>query len=205
MWGEAIWDFWAPRYERLFAQRFSLQPTRALVREHLRTVAPSPRRILDLGCGVGQLAAELADEWPGAHITAIDPAPGMIARATRDYARPHVTFAVGALETLATDDPFDVIVSTHAFPYIPAKAAALQRLHGLLTPGGRLLLVQGHVQTLYDALFFLAVKLTVSQADYLSTQALTDLLTAAGFTPGVVRPLPRAWFVPSVYLVTGTA
>ena len=199
----AIWDFWAPRYERLYAQTFALGPTRRMVLDHLDAVAPRAARILDLGCGIGQLAAELAGRRPAARITAIDPSPGMIERAGRDFARPGITYLIGALDDLPQNESYDAIVSTHAFPYLADKPRALARLRGMLRPGGRLIIVQGNTQNLYDRLFYLGIKLTVSKAEYLSTRALAHLLTAAGFTLGAVTPLPRAWFIPSVYLVEG--
>jgi 2-polyprenyl-3-methyl-5-hydroxy-6-metoxy-1,4-benzoquinol methylase len=201
--GVAIWDFWALRYERLYAQHFALGPSRRLVLDHLRARGVQPERILDLGCGVGQLARELATSYPTAHITAIDPSPGMIVRAQRAYAHATIEYHCGTVDDILPDERFDLIVSTHAFPYITHQADAMQRCHDLLLPGGRLLIVQGNTENLYDRLFYLFVKLTVSTSAYLSTRTLTTMMTAVGFTYGAITPLPRARFIPSIHLVEG--
>jgi trans-aconitate methyltransferase len=198
-----IWDFWAPRYERLYAQYFALAPTRRLVLAHLRAHSVQPVRILDLGCGVGQLARELSAAYPHARITAIDPSPAMINHARDNYAHPAIEFLQGTLDDLPAEVTFDLAISTHAFPYLADKPGALSRLYAMLTPGGRLLIVQGNTENLYDHLFFLFVKLTVSRSEYLPTRALTELLTAAGFTSGTITPLPCACFIPSISLVEG--
>ena len=59
--GKKIWDFWAPRYRRLWAQRYSLGPSRALVLERLAEEGGQAMTLLDAGCGVGQLLAAIAD------------------------------------------------------------------------------------------------------------------------------------------------
>ncbi len=200
-----IWNFWAPRYERLYAQYFALTPTRKLVLEHLRTITTqqSPLRILDLGCGIGQLAAEMADEYPAAAITAIDPSAQMIARATVDYARTNISFHTGTLDDIAGSERFDIIVSTHSFPYVAEKQQAMLRLHSLLNPAGRVIIVQGNTENIYDKLFYLGVKLTVSRAEYLPTRKLAEMMVNVGLTVTTMTPLSSKCFIPSVYLVEG--
>ena len=43
--------------------------------------AETPRRVVDLGCGSGELTATLAERWPGAEVIGIDSSPHMIERA----------------------------------------------------------------------------------------------------------------------------
>lgn len=198
-----IWNFWAPNYERLYAQHFSLRPTRHFVLRHLQEVLPHAHAILDLGCGIGQLANELAEQYPSAQVTGIDPATKMIARARRDYAHTRVEYRIGQMEDLAADERFDAVICTHSFPYISNKEQALQRIHKLLHPGGRLIIVQGNTHSLYDRLFYLAVKLTVSKSEYLSTSRISCMLKTAGFSIGAVSPLPCARLMPSIYLIEG--
>lgn len=209
--GRTIWDFWSDRYEDLLSQRYSLGPARRLVREHVAVHAPRARRILDLGCGVGQLAHELAGDLPDAEVVGVDSSEGMIARARRDYVRRNVTFVLGSYDTMACmpEGPgaehrrFDVIACTHVFPYLPDKAGALNCLHGLLEPGGRLLVVQANDEGFYDRTWLSLVKLTTAEAEFLPTRELRRLQHEAGFLPGVVRSAQKPLFVPSIYLVEG--
>jgi trans-aconitate 2-methyltransferase len=46
-----------------------------------RVGAPSPRRVVDLGCGAGNLTGQLARRWPEAAIEALDSSPEMVAAA----------------------------------------------------------------------------------------------------------------------------
>ncbi|WP_067818258.1 trans-aconitate 2-methyltransferase [Nocardia inohanensis] len=46
-----------------------------------RVRADRPRRVVDLGCGPGNLTETLADRWPGAELEATDSSPEMVAAA----------------------------------------------------------------------------------------------------------------------------
>jgi trans-aconitate methyltransferase len=198
-----IWNYWAPRYEKLWSQYFALGPGRAIIHKHLSESDLEPRRILDIGCGVGQLAFELANNWPEAEVVAADYSPGMIERARRDYSAPNLTHLHGSLEDLSERGPFDLIVSTHSFPYFPDKRLAAQRIYDLLDDHGRVLIVQANNNNFYDSLWLIFVKLTVSKAEYLSVKKLQDILSRTGLVPGAVRPIETAFFIPSVFMVEG--
>jgi trans-aconitate methyltransferase len=145
----------------------------------------------------------MADTYPDTIITAIDPSPQMIVRAMADYPRQNIAYHTGTLIDIPSDQRFDLIVSTHSFPYIPDKLPALQQIHTMLNPGGRVIIIQGNTENLYDKLFYQGVKLTVSNAEYLSTQKLSQLMKTAGFAVSSNIPLPKKWFIPSIYLVEG--
>ncbi len=198
-----IWDFWADRYEGLWAQHFSLAPSRKLVLQRFDEVVPSDARVLDLGCGVGQFVKELAERRPDCRIVGIDPSADMVARAKRDYAADNATYLHGYLWDVPRGDGFDVVTSMHAFPYMPDKYGALVRIRELLRPGGRVLVIQANTEGAYDWAFLKFVKLTTTKADYLSASQLLELMHSAGFQPGVVRPIPAPPFIPSIQLVEG--
>jgi SAM-dependent methyltransferase len=93
----------------------------------LAALPPPPARVLDVGCGAGTLARRLDDA--GFRVLAVDPdAPdGPIFRRTR-------------LEKLPEAGPFDAAVATYALHHIDSLRAALDRITGLLEPGGRLVI-----------------------------------------------------------------
>ena len=200
-----LWDFWAPRYHRLWVQRVSLGPTRALIHSRIQQVAPEARRFLDLGCGIGQLARELAERHPDAEILAVDPSSGMIERAEREFGHPKLTYRVGGIEAVADDQRFDVITSTHSFPYVPDAEAAMARMAELVAPGGRVLVVHANTENLWDWLVLKFVELTTTPAVYRSAKQVHAVMEKAGLSPGIVQPIDKAFYMPSIQLVEGLA
>jgi SAM-dependent methyltransferase len=105
-------------------------------------------RVLDVGCGSGELTAELAARVPAGRVVGLEPQPSMLALARR-VARPNQGFVAGpaqrVAELTAADAPFDVVISRAVFHWIPEAdhPAVLAQLHGVLRPGGRLRLEAG--------------------------------------------------------------
>jgi trans-aconitate methyltransferase len=100
----------------------------------LELLAPkSGERVLDLGCGTGQLTAEIADS--GAEVLGIDQSPEMIAQARRNF--PGLRFKVGDARTFAVDQPFEAVFSNAVLHWVKPAAAAVERVWLALKPGGR--------------------------------------------------------------------
>lgn len=73
-----------------------------------------PAAILDIGCGTGTFALNLANR--GYTVTAVDPAPQMIARAVQKDADGSVEWITGLVSDLSSDASFDAAIMTgHAF------------------------------------------------------------------------------------------
>lgn len=97
---------------------------------------PDPcRSVLDVGCGDGDLAAELADR--AAHVLAVDVDEGCVERATARFAgRENVE--VRALDVMTADLPpgsFDAVVSVAVVHHL-GWPGGLVRLASLVAPGG---------------------------------------------------------------------
>jgi len=99
------------------------------------------RRVLDVGCGDGVLAASLAGR--GAQVFGVDASLGMIA-AARLRAQAGQTdghFAVAHAERLPFEaDSFDAVAAITLLCFIPNAAAAISEMNRVLKPGGRLIL-----------------------------------------------------------------
>ena len=103
------------------------------------------RRALDVGCGLGALTARLHAAAPAAEWHACDVSPTAVERAAaaapgvrvfvQDLARPaELPFERGTLDLVTMAE-----VMWYVLPHLPALFG---RLHDLLRPGGRLLLLQ---------------------------------------------------------------
>jgi trans-aconitate 2-methyltransferase len=105
--------------------------------------AEQPALVVDLGCGPGQLTAELARRWPDAEVRGLDSSPEMIAAADRLAAadraaavRPRLSFAQADLRDWQPDRPVDVIVSNAVLQWVPEHEALLPGWVRALRPGG---------------------------------------------------------------------
>ncbi|MGZ4442395.1 MAG: methyltransferase domain-containing protein, partial [Nocardioidaceae bacterium] len=74
-----------------------------------RIDATDPRRVVDLGCGPGNLTGMLPARWPGADVLGIDSSPERGDRALAD-AVPGGRFEVGDARTWTAARPVDVLV-----------------------------------------------------------------------------------------------
>src|SRR5687768_6936706 len=99
-----------------------------------RIDAESPQRVVDLGCGPGNLTALLAARWPGATVTGLDSSPAMVEAARRDV--PGLAFDVADLRDWRPDAPVDVLVSNATLQWVPGHLDLLPSLAGAVAPGG---------------------------------------------------------------------
>jgi trans-aconitate 2-methyltransferase len=132
--GPGLNDPWDPAQYWVFADERS-RPFFELVG---RIRAETPARVVDLGCGNGELTATLARRWPKAAIEGIDSSAEMI-NVARKPAAGHpggLGFAVGNLTDWAPDAPVDVIVSNAALHWVPEHRELLPRWVRALAPGG---------------------------------------------------------------------
>src|SRR3990172_7044706 len=115
-------QFWKERsapFEDLFAM--------IKVREGLRVV--------DLGCGTGELTRELAEPLPDSEVLGIDVSPEMLAR-TKEHERPGLRFEHAAIESV--DGQWDGVFSHAAIQWVDDHRALVPRLLSLVRPGGQL-------------------------------------------------------------------
>jgi ubiquinone/menaquinone biosynthesis C-methylase UbiE len=103
-------------------------------------------QVLDVGCGTGTLALEVARR-PGraGRVVGVDPSTEQISRARSKAARRKllVDFQIGVIEHLAfPDQTFDVVLSTLMMHHLPTplKRQGLAEIARVLKPGGRLVI-----------------------------------------------------------------
>lgn len=140
----AAWDAEAEGFDEPADHGLRDPAVRQVWRELLTSRLPEPpARVADLGCGTGTLSVLLGEA--GFEVDGIDFSPRMIERARRKAAgRSGLRF----IEADAFDPPlretsYDVVLCRHVLWAMPDPAVALDRWLRLLTPTGRLLVVEG--------------------------------------------------------------
>lgn len=110
--------------------------------------AKAGERILDVGCGTGQLASEVAQA--GADVVAIDASPEMIASARKNF--PQVRFEVADATALPFISEFDAVMSNAAMHWIRDQRLAVASIARALKAGGRFVFEMGGYRNLQRTL-----------------------------------------------------
>jgi ubiquinone/menaquinone biosynthesis C-methylase UbiE len=126
-----LYGFYAPRYERLFGWLYAEPQRRAVT---VLNVQPG-ERVFVPGVGTGMGLAALP---AGAHITAIDLSPVMLAEARRKLGGRAIAFEVMDAQHLRYPDAsFDAVLLSLILSVVPDGAAAFREASRVLRPGGR--------------------------------------------------------------------
>lgn len=125
-------------FDRIAACSKELPDQNEPAAQRLVAEVPLRSRVLEVGCGTGQLARALATRR-GARVTAIDLSPRMI-----DVARLRTPSSLGIEYCVAdflalSPSGFDVVISVNALHHLPLAAAAA-RMAAAVRPGGKVLI-----------------------------------------------------------------
>ena len=136
--------FSAPLLDRT-SSTADLVEQRARIRA--KVVPKRGERGLDIGCGPGLLACELArDVGPTGRMVGIDTSPDMVTMsgecARRSALAGRTEFAVGnAVELHFPEQNFDFLTAVQVYEYVADLPRALGEAHRVLRPGGRLIVM----------------------------------------------------------------
>ena len=141
-----IWDFWAKRYNRLWVQKYSLKPTREYL---LKVIDLSiQEKILDLGCGPGELIQELYSKNSRVDITGLD----------------------------SSNEKYNIIISTHSLPYWKNPDKVLKDIWSIIDENGKIYIGFASGNSFYDKLALFFVKFTTGPANYPSDKSFRELV-----------------------------
>lgn len=97
-------------------------------------------KILDVGCGDGRIAAQLAKQVPQGEVIGLDPSASMIAFAKnfqKQEGIKNVDFLQGNAENFVLKNKFDVIIAIHVLHWLVDPETALKNIYNHLQPGGK--------------------------------------------------------------------
>ncbi len=199
------WDTAAPGYMDwglVLAPQFQPVSERML---ELADIQPG-QRVLDVATGIGEPAGTAARRVGlSGHVIATDLAPQMLAlgrELAAELGLQNIDFR--EMDAEAPDLPeqsFDIILCRFGLMYLPNPQVALERLHTLLVPGGRLIAaVWGPPQKVPFARWPMEVAIRVLQVpapppqmpgpfNLADPHRLEQLLTQAGFTAVHTEPM----------------
>jgi SAM-dependent methyltransferase len=168
-------------------QRHTARETLALIERHV-----PPGRMLDLGCWVGFLLHEA--RLRGWQVDGVEPSTFAAA-----YAREQLGLPVLQADLFTADLPaaaFDAIVLGDVIEHLPDPAAALERIAGLLAPGGVLFMA------LPDAGSTLARRMgrrwwsvIPTHVQYFTRQSMDRLLRRTGYRALEMVTAPKTFSV----------
>ncbi len=124
---------WSPnQYEKFKDQR--AQPFHDL----LALVEPRPgMRVIDLGCGTGELTRAMHEQLEAAETLGVDSSPQMLAKAAA-FATETLHFEERPIEDVSSERPFDLVFSNAAVHWVEDHPALFARLTKLVAGGGQL-------------------------------------------------------------------
>jgi trans-aconitate 2-methyltransferase len=97
----------------------------------------SPRTVVDLGCGTGELTAELAKKWPHATVLGVDNSPEMLEK-SKTHAHERLRFELNEMAQWSPRAPVDLIYSNSAFHWLKPHEEQIRRVAGFVASGGTL-------------------------------------------------------------------
>jgi len=160
----------------------------------LEWLAPQPgERILDLGCGDGQLTAKIVAT--GAEVIGVDSSPEMVEGALSRG----IDARVGNAEKLAFNSQFDAVFSNAALHWVRDQDAMLAGVRRALKPGGRFVAEMGGHGNV--AAILVALKAVLQRYDcagledgvnyYPTPEGYSARLASHGFSVEEIQLIPR--------------
>ena len=173
------WSFYVDSTTRETLARLEVRPT---------------DRVLDVGCGTGELLSRLAAKYPAAQLVGLDPVPAML-QVAREKLSASVDLRLGWANQLPwPDNSFEVVISCNVFHYVSHPVAAIREMERVLRPGGRVVITDWCDDYLACRVCNLYLRMTrrAHYKTYRRSECLT-LLNRAGHADATVERYKISW------------
>jgi len=166
-------------------------------RSFMQFLIPAGKRVLELGCGTGELLAALRPCYG----VGIDFSPSAVAKASAQY--PDLSFVLGDAEDPATlaaiEGPFDYIVISDTIGMFEDIDGTLGRVHQLCEPATRIIIA--YYSHLWEPILklgeLLKLKSPQTEINYIATSDYVNLMDLADFeviSQEQRQLIPLRWF-----------
>lgn len=195
-----VWEKLACKYNKLWVQKYSLGPTRKEVEKIIFPILDkNPKiKILEIGCGTGQLVSEIVAKYQNINYFGIDAANAMVEIAQKQ--NKNLTFESIPIEKYETNENFDLIICTHAFPYFPEKEKTLKKISGFCNKGAKIIIANASCNSIKDKIITFFLKATTSKASYLSIEEMKKLFGKASLNCMNVKIIRERKYMPTIAL-----
>lgn len=93
-------------------------------------------KILDLGCGTGELTAIVAEKFPGSIVLGVDDSAEMLSKSSTQK---NLSFAQRTIEEqVQADEKWDLVIANASLQWVNDHAALFPKIITTLAPGGQL-------------------------------------------------------------------
>ncbi|MFT6023961.1 MAG: putative TPR repeat methyltransferase [Ascidiaceihabitans sp.] len=172
-------------------------------RDRIREILQPHHRVIELGCGTGSTALELADKVDRYIATDVSPKMIDIAQNKQNGDTPaHLSFAVRSATDLSAG-PHDVVLALNVLHLLPDLEAVLKQIYQAMPSGGVLI---AKTALLKDGAWFLPMVIPVMRAigkapfvRTLSGIELLEMLRQTGFS--VTETMTQTGIAPRMFTV----
>ena len=179
-------DKWSTKYDRSILQPLVFRTSHEMFLKnivHDDTIC----RVLDVGCGTGELALRLRRSKNNIYTCGVDISLEMvdIAKAkAKSHGYDDIEFKVGDVAHMPYDDNyFDCITCSHSFHHYPLKKKAMREMFRVLKNNGKVMIIDGYKDDILGKFIFdFIVKRHEGDVHHLHSGQFRRLLTSAGFS-----------------------
>ena len=160
-----------------------------------KLISATATKILDLGCGPGDVMIRLARACPSLKITAVDGSPAMIQLAQTAIEECGLSMTISAVQGYVPGLPlpvghFDAVLSKDFLHHLPDPMALWSEIRRLIKPGGFICVMDLRRPNSPQAAQKIVDVVTAEEAEVLKIDFYNSLLAA--FTPEEIREQLKA-------------